>query len=109
MQNQAERAQDLFEQIIAAGSAAAAVPGAVTSTGSEASADRPDAHTLSWSHVYLGRLYDVQGNRDQAVAEYRAALSVEGAPDEAKAAAQRGVDQGFAAPKPTGGPGNAPQ
>jgi tetratricopeptide (TPR) repeat protein len=109
MQNQAERAQDLFEQIVAAGSAAVAAPGAVTSTSSEASADRPDAHTLSWSHVYLGRLYDVQGNRDQAVAEYRAALSVEGAPDEAKAAAQRGVDQGFAAPKPTGGPGNAPQ
>jgi predicted Zn-dependent protease len=69
--------------------------------------DRPDAHTLSWSHVYLGRLYDVQGNRDQAVAEYRAALSVEGAPDAAKAAAQGGVDQAFQAPKRADAPGNA--
>jgi hypothetical protein len=69
--------------------------------------DRPDARVLSWSHVYLGRLYDVQGNRDQAVAEYRAALLVDGAPDEAKAAAQHGVDQSFAPPNRTNNPGNA--
>jgi hypothetical protein len=52
-------------------------------------------------------LYDVQGNRDQAVAEYRAALLVDGAPDEAKAAAQHGVDQSFAPPNRTNNPGNA--
>jgi tetratricopeptide (TPR) repeat protein len=107
MQNQAERAQELFEQIVAAGSAASPASGTGSAAGSDAVSDRPDARTLSWSHVYLGRLYDVQGNRDQAVAEYRAALSVEGAPDAAKAAAQRGVDQGFEAPKPAASPGNA--
>ena len=107
MQNQAERAQQLFEQIVAAGAPAGSAPSAGSAGDSDAGTDRPDAHTLSWSHVYLGRLYDVQGNRDQAVAEYRAALSVEGAPDAAKAAAQKGVDQGFQAPKRADAPGNA--
>ncbi|MGB6545167.1 MAG: hypothetical protein WBE97_06035 [Candidatus Acidiferrales bacterium] len=102
MQNNPGRAQELFEQVIAAG--AAVGTGAAQSAGGDL--DRPDARMLSWSHVYLGRLYDVQGNRDQAVAEYRAALSVAGAPDAAKAAAQKGVDQGFAAPKRADSPGN---
>jgi hypothetical protein len=57
--------------------------------------------------VYLGRLYDVQGDRDHAVAEYRAALSIDGAPDGAKAAAQKGVDQSFATPNHANGPGNS--
>jgi tetratricopeptide (TPR) repeat protein len=93
--HQADRAQQLFEQIVAAG----AVPGSGT--------DHPDARMISWSHVYLGRLYDVQGDRDHAVAEYRAALAVDGAPDQAKAAAQHGVDQSFQTPKRADDPGNA--
>lgn len=107
MQNRADRAQELFEQIVSAGAAAGSAPGTGAAAASDTTMDRPDAHTLSWSHVYLGRLYDVQGNRDQAVAEYRAALSVEGAPDAAKAAAQGGVDQAFQAPKRADAPGNA--
>jgi tetratricopeptide (TPR) repeat protein len=107
MQSRADRAQELFEQIVAAGSAAGSAPGAGSAATSDAGLDRPDAHTLSWSHVYLGRLYDVQWNRDQAVAEYRAALAVEGAPDAAKAAAQGGVNQAFQAPKRADAPGNA--
>jgi tetratricopeptide repeat protein len=108
MQKQAQRAQELFEQIVAAAAAAgpATAPGAA-GPPSAMPPDRPDARVLSWSHVYLGRLYDVQGNRDQAVAEYRAALLVDGAPDEAKAAAQHGVDQSFAPPNRTNNPGNA--
>ena len=31
---------------------------------------------LAWSHIYLGRIYDIQDQRDQAVNEYRAALTV---------------------------------
>jgi len=41
--------------------------------------------------VYLGRIY---GNDDQpelAIAEYQAALAVEGGPEQAKQAAQKGL------------------
>jgi tetratricopeptide (TPR) repeat protein len=107
MQNQAGQAQELFEKIVAAGSApaSASTPGSPPEALSDL--DRPDARMLSWSHVYLGRLYDVQGDRDHAVAEYRAALSIDGAPDGAKAAAQKGVDQSFATPNHANGPGNS--
>ena len=37
-----------------------------------------DPRTLAWSHIYLGRLYDSEREpqREKAVAEYKAALSV---------------------------------
>jgi hypothetical protein len=43
-------------------------------------------------------MYDVEGQREQALAEYRAALSVDGAQPSARAAAQRGVDAGYETP-----------
>jgi hypothetical protein len=51
-----------------------------------------DPKILAWSHIYLGRIHDREGNRDLALSEYRAALAVEGAPDAARLAAQRGVE-----------------
>lgn len=48
---------------------------------------------LAWSHIYLGRLDDLEGERDLALVEYHAALAVEGAPDAARVAAQRGLEQ----------------
>jgi len=93
MQNRADLAEQLFLQVIAAGTNAAPGPA------------RPDPDSLSWSHVYLGRLYDVAGNRDLAVAEYRAALAVDGAPNSARAAAQKGIDQSYEMPKRGAGPG----
>ena len=35
-----------------------------------------DPRTLAWSHIYLGRLYDVMPDRQKALAEYQAALTV---------------------------------
>jgi hypothetical protein len=58
----------------------------------------PDPSNLSWSHIYLGRMYDVEGKRDLAVLEYRAALAVAGVPDTARAAAQRGIEAGYQTP-----------
>jgi hypothetical protein len=84
---QPERARELFAKVIAASQDSA--PG----TGTP-----PDPSNLSWSHIYLGRMYDVEGQRDQAVAEYRAALAVAGAPESARAAAQRGVETGYQTP-----------
>jgi hypothetical protein len=62
----------------------------------------PDAYVLAWSHVYLGRIHDTDGDRDLAVAEYKAALAVDGAPDAARVAAQNGVEKGFQRSKQQG-------
>ncbi len=43
-------------------------------------------------------MYDVEGQRELAVTEYRAALAVAGAPESARAAAQRGVQAGYQTP-----------
>ena len=43
-------------------------------------------------------MYDVEGKRDLAVLEYRAALAVAGAPDAARTAAQRGIETGYQTP-----------
>jgi len=36
-----------------------------------------DPRTLAWSHIYLGRILDIQEQRDTAVTHYRAALNAE--------------------------------
>ncbi len=58
-----------------------------------------DPRTLAWSHIYLGRLYDVQSNRKRAVAEYQAALTTRDSEPDTKAAADQGLNQPFALPK----------
>ncbi len=57
-----------------------------------------DPRTLAWSHIYLGRLYDVQPDREKAVAEYHAALTVRDSQPDTKAAAESGLKQPFTAP-----------
>lgn len=53
-----------------------------------------------WSHIYLGRIYDLQEQRETAVTHYRAALSAAGSLPEAKAAAERGLQQPYEPPAP---------
>ena len=55
----------------------------------------PDADTKAWSLLYLGRLADSQGDRDQAVENYKAALAVEGVPETVRQAAEKGLDETF--------------
>jgi tetratricopeptide (TPR) repeat protein len=55
----------------------------------------PDSATKSWSLLYLGRLADSQGWRDQAVDHYKAALNVPGVPDSVRAAAEQGLKSAF--------------
>jgi tetratricopeptide (TPR) repeat protein len=55
----------------------------------------PDAYTKSWSLLYLARLADSQGDRDQAQEHYKAALAVEGAPDSVRKAAEKGLKEAF--------------
>jgi tetratricopeptide (TPR) repeat protein len=50
-----------------------------------------DPLVLAWSHVYLARIYDDEGQREQAKTEYQAALSVDGGPEQARQAAQKAL------------------
>ncbi len=60
-----------------------------------------EPRTLAWSHIYLGRLYDVMPvpDRKKALAEYRAALTVRDSLPDTKAAADNGIKEPFALPK----------
>jgi len=54
---------------------------------------------IAWSHIYLGRIFDLKEERDVAVDHYRAALDVaKGALPEAKTAAERGIEQPYEPP-----------
>ncbi len=53
---------------------------------------------VAWSHIYLGRIFDLQENRESALEEYRAALTASAALPEAKAAAERGLQAPYEPP-----------
>jgi tetratricopeptide (TPR) repeat protein len=54
---------------------------------------------IAWSHIYLGRIFDLQEDRPAAVDQYRAALDAAGAAlPEARLAAQRGLDKPYEPP-----------
>jgi hypothetical protein len=50
-----------------------------------------DPMVLAWSHVYLARIYDDEGNPSVAKMEYESVLNVEGGPEKARLAAQKGL------------------
>ena len=75
-----DRAKTMLQKVIQELSAEGAAAGA-------------DPQTLSWSHIWLARIYDVQERRDLAVPEYRAAMGVDGAPQSARSAAQKGLEK----------------
>ena len=58
-------------------------------SGEHAAADDP--MVLAWSHIYLARIYDDEGQADQAKEQYLEALAVTGSPDQARQAAQKGL------------------
>jgi len=55
----------------------------------------PEPQVWGWSEVYLGRLADAAGQRDEAMRHYKEALAVEGGSAKAKEAAQKGIEQTF--------------
>ena len=57
-----------------------------------------DPHVAAWSHIYLGRILDLQGERDDAVAQYKAALAISDEPPDAKTAAEHGLQQPYEPP-----------
>jgi tetratricopeptide (TPR) repeat protein len=99
-----DRGKELLEQVVseltnpsAAGQGAGL--GAPPAGGAQPAA-QPDPRTLAWAHIWLGRIYAERGRAELAGVEYRAALAVEGAPETARAAAQRGLAAGSKSQSP---------
>ncbi|MGH9686444.1 MAG: tetratricopeptide repeat protein [Candidatus Acidiferrales bacterium] len=90
LSGKAGQAKDLFEKIVA------------LLSDPESSDQNVSAHSdpevLSWAHVYLGRIHDLEDDRESAITEYRAALAVDGAPEAARIAAENGVEAPYAPP-----------
>lgn len=55
----------------------------------------PEPAVKAWCLVYLGRLADLAGERQQATQRYQAALAVEGATPAARKAAEQGLRENF--------------
>ena len=90
----ADRARGLFERLISLQASGV--------SDAKGSAQPIDPGIIAWSHVYLGRIHDLEDERDVAVNEYRAALAVDGAPEAARAAAQSGVETAYKPPERPG-------
>jgi tetratricopeptide (TPR) repeat protein len=54
---------------------------------------------LAWSHIYLGRLLDMENHRDQALRHYRQALESGDIAPNVRLAAQKGLETQFTKPK----------
>jgi hypothetical protein len=59
-----------------------------------------DPRLLAWSHIYLGRIFDIQEKREAALAEYRAALAAGDPHPDTKAAAERGLTAPYQPQRP---------
>jgi len=77
LQNDAEMGARLFQKVLDSG---------------------PDPWVMAWTHVYLGRLSDIAGNREEAAKHYQTALAVDGASTAARHAAEQGIEQSFKKP-----------
>jgi tetratricopeptide (TPR) repeat protein len=55
----------------------------------------PDVQTAAWAHLYLGRLSDLAGEKEQAAAHYKAVVANQGATAAARQAAETGLRDGF--------------
>jgi Tetratricopeptide repeat len=83
----AETAKKFFEEVIVISSPTEAAP--------VSDVNKVDPAIISWSHVYLGRIFDIEDDRESAIGEYQAALAVVGAPESARVAAQQGVKSAY--------------
>ncbi len=58
-----------------------------------------DVRLTTWSHIYLGRIYDLKGQRKDALAQYRAASLTSAAYPDAQRAVLRGLASPFGSPE----------
>jgi tetratricopeptide (TPR) repeat protein len=65
----------------------------------KAAAAAKDPRIAAWSHIYLGRILDLQDDRDAALEQYKAALTVSDISADAKTAAEKGVQSPYEPPE----------
>jgi tetratricopeptide (TPR) repeat protein len=59
-----------------------------------------EPRVVAWSHIYLGRIFDIEEDRDAAMGHYRAALTAGSTLPGVKDAAERGLQQPYEPPRP---------
>jgi hypothetical protein len=59
-------------------------------------ASSKDQRQLAWSHIYLGRMLDLDCKRDEALSEYQLALKARDGQQDTRLAAERGVKAAYA-------------
>jgi predicted Zn-dependent protease len=74
LDHDAERAKEVFGRL---------------TTGENAASQDP--LVMAWSHIYLARIFEDEGQLDRAKSEYQAVLALQGAPAQAQQAAQQGL------------------
>jgi tetratricopeptide (TPR) repeat protein len=62
----------------------------------KAAATAKETRILAWSHIYLGRMMDLDCKRDEAISQYQAALAVRDGQQDTRLAAERGVKTAYA-------------
>jgi len=60
--------------------------------------------TKVWAHIYLARLHDIEGDRQEALAEYQSAIRIGDNTRNAQDVAQKGLQEPFRMKKKTGSP-----
>ena len=71
-------------------------PGEAINRFQKTLADSKEPRLIAWSHIYLGRMLDLDCKRDQAVSEYKAALDNRDGQQDTRLAAERGVKAAYA-------------
>jgi hypothetical protein len=61
----------------------------------KAVATAKETRILAWSHIYLGRMMDLDCKRDEAMEQYKAALEVRDGQQDTRLAAERGVKAAY--------------
>ncbi len=56
---------------------------------------------IAWSHIYLGRILDLQDDREAAVEQYKAALGAGDSSPDTRSAAERGIQSPYEPPQPS--------
>jgi tetratricopeptide (TPR) repeat protein len=79
IQNEREKARDFFQKALQSPSS--------------------DKSVRAWSHIYLGRLHDVEGDRKDALLQYQAAVDIGDNTRNAIEVAKRGLKQPFSSRK----------
>jgi len=54
-----------------------------------------DPRIQAWCHIYLGRIFDLQEERDAAVSQYKAALNTSDISADTRKAAERGLKEPY--------------